>query len=80
MSFLCFLGSTFCGSRVHFVVAKNLSDFLDFQHLEIADGRAKLVKLVFFKQWRSQNFKKLCTSNQAVILFNCVPFHNGNFS
>ena len=37
------------------------------------------------KQWRSLNAKKVTQIrgrllDQAVILFNCVPFQNGNFS
>ena len=36
-------------------------------------------------QWRSQNAEKVThikrsLLDQAVILFNCVPFQNGNFS
>ena len=36
-------------------------------------------------QWRSQNTEEVThikgrLLDQVVILFNCVPFHNGNFS
>ena len=36
-------------------------------------------------QWRSQNAEKVThikgrLLDQAVILFNCIPFQNGNFS
>ena len=37
------------------------------------------------QQWRSQNAEKVThikgrIMDQALILFSCVPFHNGNFS
>ena len=39
-----------------------------------------MIQMVYYKQWRSQNAEKVTQIKgrlleQAVILFNCVPFH-----
>ena len=54
--------------------------------LSFVEMKAKGVCLLLRQfQWRSQNAEKVTyikgrLLDQAVILFNCVPFQNGNLS
>ena len=54
-------------------------DWIRLKRVSISRARNKL------EQWRCQNVKKVTHIKgrlliQTVILFNCVSFHNGNFS
>ena len=55
------------------------------EKIKHSEGFPYILQIKVYCQWRSQNAEKDTHTkgrllDQAMILFNCVPFQNGNFS